>query len=351
MRFLFWGILILLVIVRFLTTRESFSDGQKVRLTTRILREPTVSKSHQNLSVNGLKISLPTFPEIHYGDRVIIEGRVKSGKLENAVLKKIDKKENFFGKMRISLVSFYQKTLPEPHASLVGGITLGSKSLPDNFWNSLKRTGVLHVVVASGMNVSMVSGFLLSLSLFFLPRRRALILAIFGIWLYVLVVGFEAPIVRAAIMGTIGAVAQGLGRLGEGFTAILLSLLIMLIIVPSWTGDLGFILSFVATSSLMIFEGRIRKYLTRVPEVLRESLSTTLAAQIGVTPILFVTFGQFNPFSPLINVAVLWTVPGVMIIGAIGGVLGLFLPELGKLVLYLSYPLTSWFSFVITTFG
>lgn len=351
MRFLFWGVLILLVILRFLTTRESFSDGQKVRLTTRILREPTTSSGRQNFSVNGLKISLPAFPEIHYGDRVVIEGRVKSQKLENAVLKKIDKKENFFGKMRISLISFYQKTLPEPHASLVGGITLGSKDMPYDFWNSLKRTGVLHVVVASGMNVSMVSGFLLSLSLFFLPRRRALVLAIFGIWLYVLVVGFEAPIVRAAIMGTIGAVAQALGRLGEGITIILLSLLIMLIIVPSWASDLGFALSFVATSSLMLFEGRIRKRLVRVPEVLRESLSTSLAAQIGVAPILFVTFGQFNPISSIINAAVLWTVPGIMVIGAIGGIIGLFLPELGKLVLYLSYPLTSWFSFVITTFG
>jgi len=125
----------------------------------------------------------------------------------------------------------------------------------------------------------------------------------------------------------------------------------MLVINPTWMGDLGFILSFVATGSLLIFEGRIHKKLKLIPEFLKEGLSTSLAAQIGVTPILFVTFGQFNILSPVVNALVLWTVPPLMIFGAVGGILGMTIPVMGKLVLYLSYPLLWWFVSVITFFS
>ena len=80
-----------------------------------------------------------------------------------------------------------------------------------------------------------------------------------------------------------------------------------------------------------------------VPGVIRESLSTSLAAQIGVGPILFVTFGQFNLLSPVINALILWTVPILMLIGSISGIVSLIWPALAKLILYLAFPLTFWF--------
>ena len=125
----------------------------------------------------------------------------------------------------------------------------------------------------------------------------------------------------------------------------------MLIYNSDWALDIGFILSFVSTGSLMLFEKRIRGWLSRVPEILKEGLSTSLAAQIGVAPILFVTFGQFNILSPLINALVLWTVPYIMILGSIGGVVGLAIPLLGKFIIFLSYPLLWWFVKIVEIFG
>ena len=128
----------------------------------------------------------------------------------------------------------------------------------------------------------------------------------------------------------------------------------MLIIYPQWISDLGFILSFVATGSMVLLQKKIGKALTFIPDifkVLREDFSTTLAAQIGVAPILFITFGQFNILSPLINTLILWTIPLIMIIGAIGGLVGLLLPALGRLILYLSYPLTWWFINIVKFFS
>lgn len=175
--------------------------------------------------------------------------------------------------------------------------------------------------------------------------------AILGVWIYAVVSGFDAPIIRAAVMGTIAFFAQAVGRLSRAWKSLLVSGLIMLIIWPGWIRDLGFILSFIATASILLFEPGIKRLLKNFPKIVRDDLSVTLAAQIGVTPIIFATFGQFNPLSPLINVLVLWTVAPVTMIAAVSGIVGLFVPWLGSILLYLSYPLTFWFVKVIEVFS
>jgi len=117
------------------------------------------------------------------------------------------------------------------------------------------------------------------------------------------------------------------------------------------TFDIGFILSFVSTMSIMLFQSKIDKKVQFLPKVIKEGFTTSLSAQIGVTPILFVTFGQFNIWSPLINALILWTVPILMVLGALGGVVGLAVPFLGKSILWLSYPLLWWFVGVVEVFS
>jgi competence protein ComEC len=235
---------------------------------------------------------------------------------------------------------------------LIAGIALGAKtSLSQELWEKLRSTGTAHVVVASGFNVSLVTSFLIGFLLIFLKRRKAVTIAIAGIWVYTLVSGFDAPIVRAAVMGTIAFTAQEFGRLYSAWNALVISGLIMLIAVPDWVGDLGFILSFVATASLLLFYKRVDKVFAFLPKILREGLTTSTAAQIGVGPILFVTFGSFNMLSPLINGIVLWTIPYITILGMMGGVIGLFVPILGKAILLMSLPLTTWFLSIVNLFS
>ncbi len=358
MRFLFWFFLIFLVVIRFITTRPTYREGQKIRITTTISSDPIKYSDRQTFSAAGLKISLPLYPEINYGDKVVIEGEVDDTKFKKAKLIKAERGAGLFPNLRKNLINFYQNYLPEPHASLVSGTVLGAKSsLPGDFWSALKKTGTAHVVVASGMNVTMVSGFLIGFLALILPRKRAIPLALVGILAYVLISGFDAPIIRAAVMGSLTFLAQELGRVVSAWRILAFSALMMLIVRPDWIGDIGFILSFAATGSLVLFERRTRGFLDKkrafgvLPNFLKSDFSTTLAAQVGVAPILFVTFGQFNPLSPIINALVLWTVPLIMIIGASAGILGLIIPSLGKLVLYLLYPLTTWFVWVIQLFS
>ncbi len=350
MRLLFWAVLIFLAIFRILTFKTPFSDGQKIRINNRVFQEPLKTGAFQKINLGGLVVYLPAYPEINYGDEITVEGTVENGELTRAKVVSIGKTPGFLPSFRQRVIIFYRRSLPEPHASLIAGISLGSKSgLTWDFWDSLKKTGLAHVVVASGTNVMMVASFLTSIAVFLVNRRLAIPFILLGIWLYAFLSGFDAPIIRAAIMASFVFVSQELGRIAESFRILLITGFMMLIIKPTWIYDLGFTLSFVSAGSLIIFQSKINKKIEKVPAIFREGISTSLAAQIGVAPILFVTFGQFNILSPISNLLVLWSVPLIMVIGVIAACIGLVIPFLGQLVLYLVYPLTSWFIWIVKT--
>ncbi|MFV1917002.1 MAG: ComEC/Rec2 family competence protein, partial [Patescibacteria group bacterium] len=350
-RHFFWILLVLLVLIRQISARPVYNDGDRVRITTRLASEPIRYKNSQGVAIAGLKTYLPKYPEVYYGDRVIIEGVVADGELKDPVLVFSEEGAGLLYKFRKRLVRIYSNSLPEPHASLVAGVTLGSKqSIPPDFWEALKYSGTAHVVVASGMNVTLVAGFLVNLLVLFFSRRRAVLLALMGIWVYALVSGFDAPIIRAAIMGSIGFTGIVLGRVNDAWRGLFLSALVMLVVKPEWVADLGFILSFVATASLMLFEKRVERRFSFLPRVVREDFSTSLSAQIGVAPILWATFGQFNLLSPVINALVLWTIAPITIIGIVGGITALVVPFLGRLILYVVFPMASWFVWIIRFF-
>lgn len=352
MRYLIWPLLILLIIFKYFTTRPIYHNGDTIRITATVYSDPVSYPGSQGLKIAGLTAYLPPFPQVSYGDRIIVEGIVDNGKLKSPKLISDKESQGFGSGFRNKVVSFYQAVLPQPMSGLTAGITLGSKgALTSDFYNQTKITGVAHVVVASGTNVTFVVSFLMGVLTLFLSRRKAIGFVILGIILYLFLSGFDAPLVRAAIMSSFIFLGQETGRLTSTWRIFFLTAGLMLIYNPDWVIDIGFILSFVSTGSLMLFEKRIRKWLKVVPEVLKEGLSTSLAAQIGVAPILFVTFGQFNIWSPLINALVLWTVPYIMILGSIGGVAGLAFPFLGKMILWLSFPLSWWFVRIVQLFN
>lgn len=350
MKYLIFVILFLLVFFRFLSTKPVYKDGDVVRITSKVYGEPINYETEQYLKLQGLKVYLPNYPEVNYGDTIIVIGTVDGDKLKNPKLIEIKETQNILLNFRENLISFYKSSLPEPYGSLVAGIVIGSKNMPESFWQKLKSTGTAHVVVASGTNVTMTAGFLIGVLTVFLKRRQAVWFTLLGIFAYVIVSGFDAPIVRAGIMGSILLYGQQTGKVINTWRILIYSGLLMLLIKPEWLTDLGFILSFTATISLIVFQRIIDLRLKIIPAIFREGLSTSLAAQVGVAPIIFATFGQFNILSPIINMFVLWTIPYIMILGALGGLIGLLVPLVGRLILFILFPLLWYFTKVIYIF-
>lgn len=339
-------ILLIILILRLFNYWGNDLTGKTVEVTGRILREPTVYEKSQRILVQDYSAYVPKYPEINYGDHLTIRGVVDVREIKDAEVLSIKKSNFVLFNLRNKLINNFQSLLPKKHAAIVSGVTLGSqKSISADFWEDLKRTGTAHIVVASGTNVTYTSFFLLSLLLTFFPRKKAIYLTLAGVWVYVALSGFDPPLVRAAFMGSLVFVSQIFGRVSNTVSVLLITVMAMLIIKPAWISDVGFALSFYATASLILFESPIYSLLSRVPNIVRKDLSTTITAQIGVAPILYITFNQFNMLSPVYNMLILWTIPPIMILGSITGAVSLISLDLARLTSLLIYPFTSWFIF------
>ncbi len=84
-------------------------------------------------------------------------------------------------------------------------------------------------------------------------KRRAFYPVVAGIILYTLLVGADASVMRAAIMGLLVALANYLNRRSLAIVSLFAAGLVMTALNPLTLWDVGFQLSFLATLSLILF--------------------------------------------------------------------------------------------------
>src|SRR5581483_5387845 len=268
-KFLVWGVLVVVLILRFASTRVNFVNGQLLKISGVVYSEPTTSYGKVSMNLSGIRVEIKTEEEVHYGDYLTVVGRYEKGKVVGDLIE-IKRSTGVFEWIRNRLVLFYKSSLAEPHSSLVAGITIGAKSnLSRNLIDRLRKTGTSHIVVASGTNVTLFGGFALSALVNILSRRKAVILTIISIWFYTFIAGLEAPIVRAAMMASIAFVGQEFGRVINTARITLFTGYIMIFFEPSWLIDVGFLLSFATTISLILLVPVFNKIVKFGPALLR----------------------------------------------------------------------------------
>lgn len=347
-------------------------EGQKIRIAASLREEPQFYGQSQRFTLAGIKIKTPRFPEYHWGDRLVVTGEVKVVQrnrfyreywlewpetqlaFPNSLITLISPISPITPKIlsfKSRFVSTFRQSLPEPHASLLAGIVLGEKlALPTAFWRALKKTGTLHIVVASGSNITFLAGFLMGILPLLFSRKLAYAVTSALIWFYVVLAGAEAPIFRAGVMGTIAYFGMSLGKTKEAVKGLLVAAIVLLLIRPLSFFDLGFQLSFAATLGIILFSSLDWKVIKKLPKGLGEALRTTISAQIFTAPIIILAFGTFPLLSPLVNILVYWTIPPIMGLGALAGLLGLIRESLGRTFCLLSYPLLEYFIRVVEFF-
>lgn len=259
---------------------------------------------------------------------------------------------------RTMIIIFFQKSLPEPHGSLAAGILLGaSVQMPADFYASLISTGTVHVIAASGYNVSMVSLVFLSVFLKLFRRWAAVLAAVCSIVLYVLLAGSSPSVVRAGIMAILASGAYFWGRPADAKRLLWTATGIMLFSSPRLISDIGFQLSVAATAGLLYLEpalrGKGKGILVSYPHVqtvLSDLFYPTLAASISTLPIIIWHFGRISIVSLPANMFVLPVIPLIMFLSACLAVLG-WLPALAAVLSALLYVPLAYLVHVISIFG
>ena len=236
------------------------------------------------------------------------------------------------------------QALDEPLAGLAQGIVTGRRgALAPDLREDLNATGLSHLVVISGSNVTLLAVLVVAGTAWLLGRRRAIWLAIGVIGLYTAFVGAEAPVVRAAIMGSLFLLAGAAGRRGAAEPAIALAAALMVAVQPRVIDDLSFQLSFAATLALASIAepARLRAFAwvgldrtdptlgRRLQGALLETGLVTGAAVAATLPLIALHFGRISLLALPANLFVAPTFPfiflgslGTAVVGAIDAGVG-----------------------------
>jgi competence protein ComEC len=249
--------------------------------------------------------------------------------------------------------------MPQPYAALANGMILGIESgIPRELYDEFNLTGTSHVIVISGSNIALVSGILLLLFTHLLRGRKkmAALLSLAGIALYTFLVGADAAVVRAAIMGGLYVLAIALNRRSAAIITLFLAAIIMLLLNPLTLWDVGFQLSFMATLGLILFgtplqrawDARLGQLLpSLVNNILAEGLLITLAAQITTMPLVVYYFGRLSIISFLANLLIIPVQPPIMIAGGAAIMLAALFQPLGQLIALIPLASLWWTVFVV----
>ena len=244
-----------------------------------------------------IKVYLPNpESELNYGDEIVLEGRLvepdgrrnPGGFDQKAYLAGTGVTRLFFGDRRSSV-----KILGRHRGNIVKEISLkvkkylsctidsyfdgrnavflkalfvGERSgLDEDFKDLFVKTGTMHILAVSGFNIGFLTySLFLILRVFFVPRNVIHFLMILAIWSYCLIVGWQAPVMRASVMATLFILSRLLGRDADLLNLLGVSALVILAVNPRQIFDVGFQLSFLAVLAILC----VLPQFTRPPKIL-----------------------------------------------------------------------------------
>jgi len=236
------------------------------------------------------------------------------------------------------------KVLPEPHAGLAGGITVGDKRGIGTELSDIFRTvGLVHIVVLSGYNIMIVmEGLSRLLQWFSASRYLRFGATIFVAVFFALMTGLASASLRAAAMAVIAVVGRMSGRMYLVSRALAIVAAGMVLWNPFILAfDPGFQLSILATAGLIAFTPVVITRLKFIPTTLglREIAATTVGTQIVVLPLLLYQSGQLPIYSLPANLLALIAVPLAMLFSAVAALGGIFLGSFGVVIAFPAYAL------------
>lgn len=268
--------------------------------------------------------------------------------------------------LKLNALAAIYRLFPDPEASLLAGILLGVDSgLPEDLQQSFKDTGTSHIIAISGFNIAIIAELFLAFFGRLFGKRRGALFAGLGIVFYTLLVGADAAVVRAAVMGVTALFARHLGRRQDGLNTLFGVAATMTLFNPLYVQDVGFQLSFAATLGLILYAEPLSQFVKRLLAVLKVTTETiekisqpisdffllTLAAQITTIPIMAYHFNRLSLISFIANPFILPAQPAVMILGGLADMLGMIAQPLGQFVAYIAWPFVAYTIHAVELFG
>ena len=235
-------------------------------------------------------------------------------KVDDGEPSRIERTQQYFLNQRNILLQRLETAgLSDNQYAVVAAMALGDKSsLTKDLKETYSMTGASHILALSGLHLGIIYALL---SLLVVGRRWQMITQvaiILSIWAFVFLTGMSTSVVRSAIMLTVYALLAIGHRQKMSVNTLAFTAIVMLLVSPQALFDVGFQMSFMAVFSILLFTPLFYRpfsaeYLMthRIIRWLWGMVAVSIAAQIGVAPLIAYYFGRFSCFFLLTNFIVI----------------------------------------------
>ena len=340
-----------------------FGGGPRFHVKASIV-EATAAGTRFEADTPVLVLGGPDWSGVRYGERLRASGklvRADSGQAVEALLiastvpadRTAPPLDAWVSGLRAHFVQALAP-LPPDARGLLPGMVLGDKEhQADDLEDAMRRTGLTHLLTVSGANVSYVLGFVYLLgSAVRLPRWLKAVAGVASLAGFVLLVRPEPSVLRAAVMGSIGVAAVLSGRRRASLSFLALAVLVLLVMDPWLAANYSFVLSVLATLSLVLLGTACSRWLQRfLPVPLAHAVAMPMAAQVFCAPVIVQLQPELALYSIPANVAAGPVVPFITIAGMVGTALLPWLPGVGTLALHVAGWMTLWVAGVARWFA
>jgi competence protein ComEC len=235
-----------------------------------------------------------------------------------------------------------EASFPAREAGLLLGLTLGDDSkLDPALERDFRASGLSHILVVSGQNVAMVLAPVLALvAALRLSRWPRFAMGLGTVVFFVVLTGAEPSVMRAGVMAGLALVGVLLGRPRSSGSILAGAVAVLLIVDPALVWSVGFQLSVGATAGMIALATPIAERLRFLPRPVAIAAGATLAAQVGVSPLLLFHFHEVPTSTIVANVLAFPAVAPALLLGLASGLVSPLWPSLGHLLAWVTlWPL------------
>lgn len=220
--------------------------------------------------------------------------------------------------VRNKIRALFDRYFAPEYGGFLKAILIGDRAeLDDELRKSFVKTGTVHILAISGLNLVMIAAIVFAiLGIFRIPKRSSLIAVTLFVIVYSFVAGSSPPIVRATVISVIFAIGYLLNREADGLNSLAIAAFLILLWNPKELFDPSFQLSFISVASIIIFTPRIdallgvsgkkgKTFLERMRIYICKGVSVSVAAWAGTWPVIVSYFNIVSPVSILANLLII----------------------------------------------
>ena len=372
-------------------------SGKEAEITATLIEEPqsyggTVCYTVRTRTIDGNpeKVKILIYSDViedcQVADTIEFSAKLKSIDYGKYLADRIYLRGNVYGEAQVSepsLRPFYYyivkirqciresiyENLDYDVADFASAVLLGDGMQNAENYDTLRRAGLTHIVVVSGLHLSIiVACYAKIISRKVKNKYINISVAVLLILLFLFITGFGKSTVRAAIMLFVILSSKLFKRRGDSLNSLGFAAILMSYINPYIAGDLGVLLSFSATFGIVVFSVPLTQFLTKwlKPEYLAtckrinksvrmffEQLSVTITAVFCTLPVTVLFFGKVSLVQILSNLIIAPLIKWFMLSVALclitsfipvyftGGSFAFIANVIGKVILYMAKKFAS----------